>query len=336
MIIFTIATTIIMYLISKKPLKLILTTLIPVFIFSLSIFFISRNWLTIDQSVRIHFATDFIGLPALFGFYILSLSFSFLLAWFYEKNEKNLIQPIFIGSGISFLFIVLTWVGSDIQLIFMGPQRYLTVPTIGSSLLIASLIVLLFNKLRRVAFMKNFAWLTFSLLIPIILINFNISRDFFTYELNNVGMDGAEQTRMKNKFWSLDPELSRDETSFFYFDESADQDNNYFNESTVLAGFEDWIQFDRGKLLVVNRPNPGMIRTNLQCPEHTHQNCINILKEGLKMENGQLGIWYKDPIRGNVPNFYKLNNFYAFRFINKDLVNITQDVLGELNVDSLH
>lgn len=332
MTIFTIATTVIMYLISKKPLRLILTTLIPVFIFSLAIFFISRNWLTIDQSARIHFDTDFIGLPALFGFYVLSLSFSLFPAWFYDKNENILIQPIFIGSGISFLFIVLTWIGSDIQLVFMGTQRYLTVPAIGSSLFIASLIVLLFNKLRRVVFMKDLAWLTFLLLIPVILINFNISKEFFDYELNEAGMDGVEQARMKNKFWSLVPKLSRDETSLFYFDESADKDNDYFNESTILAGFEDWIQFDRGELLIANRPNPGMIRTNLQCPEHTHQNCINILKEGLKVENGQLGIWYKDPIRGNIPHFYKLSNFYSFRFVNKDLNNITEEVLKELNL----
>lgn len=333
MTIFAIATIVIMYLISKKPLKLILTTLIPVFVFGLAIFLTARNWLTINQSVRIHFDTNFIGAPALFGFYILSLSFSFFLAWLQDKNERNLLAPLIIGSGVSFLFVVFTWIGSDIQLVFMGPQRYLTIPAIGSSLFTASLIVLVFSKLRKLVFMKNFAWLTFFLLIPVIIINFNISNEFFSYELTTVGMRGVEQTRMKNKFWSLVPKVSNNEESLFYFDETVDKGNGYFNESTILAGFEDWTQFDHGRLLVVNRPNPGMLRTNVQCPEHTHESCIKILKDGLDVVHEERGIWYKDVIRGQTePRFYKLSNFYAMRFVNKDIIDIKKKVLEELEV----
>lgn len=333
MIIFTISTSILMYLISKNPLKLILMILIPVFIFSTAIFLMARNWLTIDQSVRIHFDTSFIGLPALFGFYILALSFSFFLVWREEKGKSNLLAPLFIGPGISFLFIVLTWIGSDIQLVFMGPQRYLTAPAIGSSLFIASLIVLIFSKLRNLIFMKNFAWLTFLLLIPVFIINYNISQDFFSYELTTVGMRGVEQTRMKDKFWLLVPKMSNNEQSLFYFDETADKTNGYFDESTILAGFEDWTQFDKGRLVVVNRPDPGMIRTNVQCPEHTHQNCINMMREGLDTVNGERGIWYKDLIRGQTEQrFYKLSNLYALRFINKDIVDIKKEILADLNV----
>lgn len=336
MIIFSVITTMLMNLISKKPIRLILTTLIPVFFFGIIIFLSAQNWLTIDQSTRVHFDINFIGLPAFFGFYILSLSCSFFLVWLKDKNERILLTPFILGSAVSFLFIFFTWMASDVQIIFLGPQRYLTVPAIGASIFIAALIVLIFNKLRKSSLWKNFAFCTFLLLIPVIIINKNISNDFFSYELKSAGMEGKEQTRMKNKFWLLVPRMSINEVSLFYFDEAEDKQNGYFNESTILAGFEDWIQFDRGKSMVVNRPNPGMLRTNLQCPEHTHENCLKILKKGLDAVKGVTGIWYKDTIRGETePRFYKLDNFYAIRFVNKDMVDISQDVLAELEAENL-
>lgn len=335
MIIFIISTSILMCLISKKPLKLILITIIPVFFFGLMIFLSARNWLTIDQSARIHFDINFIGPPALFGFFILTLCFSFFLAWLKDKNERRLLLPFIIGSGVSFLFVFFTWVGSDVQLAFLGPQRYLTVPAIGSSIFISALVVLIFSKFRKFVFMGNFAWCFFLLLIPVFIINYNISKDFFKLELTSAGMRGVDQTRMKDKFWSLVPKMSKDEESLFYFDETADKQNGYFDESTIMAGFEDWIQFDHGKLIVVNRPNPGILRTNVQCPEHTYESCIKILKDGLGIVNGEKGVWYKDIARGQTEyRFYKLDNFYAIRFVNKDMIDIKKDVLTKLESEN--
>lgn len=328
--IFFIPTFFIMCLISKKPLKSILITLVPVFVFGFVIFIMTKNWSNIDPTIRIHFDPSFVGIPALFGFYILSLSFSLFLIWLKTDNKQNLLALIFTGSFASFLFVCFTWIGSDVQLLFMGPQRYLTAPAIGSSLFLAGLITLIYSQLKKNKLTEKLTWVSLFLIIPIILINVQVNKEFFDYELNVVGMDGVEQTRIKNKFWFLAPSISTTEASLFYFDETKDNQNGYFDESTIMAGFEDWIQFDLGKLLVVNRPNPGMMRTNIQCPEHTHENCMKILKEGFVIINGEKGIWYKDIIRSNHARFYKLSNFYALRFINKDLVDIRVEVLREI------
>lgn len=99
-----------------------------------------------------------------------------------------------------------------------------------------------------------------------------------------------------------------------------------------MAGFEYWTRLNRDGTLN-NFPAPGMMRTNLQCPEHTHENCLKMLSEGLTQQNGEKGVLYKDPIRGQTtPRFYKLSNFYAFRFVNKDIIDTRKEVINELNL----
>ena len=192
----------------------------------------------------------------------------------------------------------------------------------------------MFSKFRKFTKVRHFAPAILLITIPIIIINMKISKAFFDYELHDVGMDGAEQTRMKNEFWSIVPNMSNDERSLFYFDETADKENGYFDESTIIAGLESWALFDHGKNLIKERPEPGILRTNIQCPEISHESCIQFMRSSLTKVNGEEGILYADWVRyPDKPRFYKLENLYAFRFINKHLVNIKEEVLKELLIE---
>lgn len=302
-------------------------------IFYLICYLMYQNWVNIDSGKRVHFDPNLILSPAAFGFYIFLLSLSIFLIWFRKKDTHDYLVTLFIGPAFSLFFIFFTWIFSDTQLVFLGPQRYLTIPAIGSSLFLAGVIALVFNKLRENPLTKNFSPFALLITIPILFINTQITKDFFEYELNYAGMDGVEQTRMKSEFWSHVPTMSNTERSLFYFDETADQKNGYFNESTVLAGFEYWMMFDHGKTLIKERPEPGMLRTNVQCKEHTHKSCIDLLKSSLRIIDGEEGILYADSIRyPNKPRFYKLKNFYAFKFVDKHLLDIKEEVLKELNI----
>lgn len=324
-------TLIIMFFTSKQPLRWIAFVLGVEAIFYLLGYWMYKNWLFIDQSVRIHFDLNSVFTPAAFGFYVLILSLYIFLTSIKNKKTDKLLLVLSGGSLTAFLFIVLTWIYSDVQLLFMGPQRYLTTPAIGSSLFIAGVITLLFNKFRKFTKVRHFAPAILLITIPIIIINMKISKSFFNYELHDVGMDGVEQTRMKNEFWSIVPNMSNDERSLFYFDETADKYNGYFNESTVIAGLDSWALFDHGKILIKERPEPGILRTNIECPEVSHESCIHFMRSGLTIVNGEKGILYSDKVRyPDKQKFYKLKNFYAFRFINKHLVNIKEEVLKEL------
>ncbi|MBU1031640.1 hypothetical protein KKE03_01810 [Patescibacteria group bacterium] len=313
----------------KKPLKLSIMITTFVFIFGLIIYVLNVNWQNISPAVRIHFDANLMAMPAILGFYISVLAGFFTVKWLSSKDQK--LFPLVVGFSFSFLFILLTWLPSDLQLVFMGPQRYLSIPSIGTSLFISGFLVIIYDRIKSTKAIKNFAWAIFLLLIPFIIMNYKVTSIFFNYELTNAGLRGSEQIRMKSKFRQLVGKISQEERSLFYFDETADKESGYFDEGTVMAGFEFWTRVNMDGSLN-NFPDPGMMRTNIQCPEHTHQNCVDILKVGLRTEGGQLGIWYKDPIRGNKNNFYKISNFHAYRFINKDIVDIGEEVLKELGL----
>lgn len=316
-------------IIDRKSLKLVFGILAAVFIFGLMIYQLNVNWQHLITSVRIHFDPNLVALSSILGFYILVLNCALFIYWL--KNKDQILIPLILGITFSFLFIMLTWISSDILLIFMGPQRYLSIPSIGTSVFISGLLVIAFDRLKQVKFTKQISWIIFLLLVPLFIINYQIANKFFDLELNFAGVRGIDQTRMKNKLRLLMGEIDTQDKPLFYFDETQDRDNAYSNEGTVLAGFEYWTKFNNDGTLN-NFPEPGMIRSTRQCPEHTHLNCIKVLADGLGIDSGNKGIWYKDPIRGNIPNFYKLNNFYAYRFVNKDIINIREEVLRELGL----
>lgn len=320
---------IILYFISRKPLRWTLTVLSVLFLFGTIIYASFANWKYLNPQVRIHFDLSLTTIPALFGLSALLLS---LISFFEWRNSKKVeLLPLIIGPIFTMIFILLTWVASDLQLLFLGPQRYLSIPSMGTSLFISGLILLIFDRLKQTKFTRSFAWMAFLVLIPLFLINYSVAQEFFNYELSYAGMRGDEQTIMKNSFRDLTPNIDKLDSSLFYFDETADKDNGYFDESTVLAGFEFWTKFNRNGE-IDDFPYPGMLRTNVQCLEHTHLSCIKMLREGLTLKDGEMGILYKDEIRPQTGlRFYKLSNFYAFRFKSKQLFDIRKEVLEELN-----
>lgn len=313
----------------RKSFKFVFSILVAVFFFGLMIYELNMNWQHLVTSARIHFDQNFIAMPSIIGFYILLLSFIFFIKWL--KIRDLTLLPLSLGIGFAFLFILLTWISSDISLIFMGPQRYLSIPSIGTSIFISGLLVMVFERLKQIKFTKQFSWIIFLLLVPLFIINYQVANKFFNDELTFAGVRGNDQIRMKNKLRFLLGEINTQDKSLFYFDESQDHDNAYFNEGTVLAGFEYWTRFNNDGTLN-NFPEPGMIRTTRQCLEHTHLSCIKILQVGLVTENGDKGIRYIDSFRGNISNFYKLNNFHAYRFVNKDIIDIREEVLKELDL----
>lgn len=324
-----IMTVVLLMFICKRPLKLSTWITGLELIFGLIVYALYINWQNISPLTRIHFDPNLLVMPAIFGFYIISLGGLFIVKWMMSEDQKFL--PLIVGLSFAFLFVILTWIPSDLQLVFMGPQRYLSIPSIGTSLFISGLLAIIYDRIKRTKAIGNFAWVIFLLLIPFIVVNYNIASKFFDYELTHAGVRASEQIRMKSKFRQLIGKVNQEENSLFYFDESADRDNGYFDEGTVIAGFESWMRVNMDGSLN-NFPEPGMIRTNIQCPKHSHQNCLEILKAGLTVVNGQQGIWYKDPIRGNVPHFYKLENLYAVRFISKDMIDIKNEVLKDLEI----
>lgn len=322
-LLFTIIATFLSVFLSNKKRKFIVSTLILTFIFSIVIYILSTHQLYIPKMGKMHFDIATI-LPALLGSFMISLTIVLFKEWLHQGMENNLMITMIGGLTISMIFIVLTWVAADYILIFTGIHRYLTIPAIGSSIFVAGLITIIFKKLQSIKTTKVISYLVFLILIPIILFNSKIIGDYFNYELSYTGTDAAGHVRMKNKLWSYLGDISKTEPSIFYFDESADYDNGYFDETTIMAGFNYWMRF-RGSDIVDGKLTPALLRSNLVCQE-SRSMCLSKVKEFVTKQNGVKGILY-----GGV--FYERKNFYAFRFINKDIVDIRKEVVRAIELE---
>lgn len=311
------------FLLSKNPRRFILTTfvfLIPLLVAS---FYMATHRLSINPNLvdawgklRMYFDPGFVMPSALIGMFTMSLAGAFLLEWVNRKTRDNLTLTLFLGPLFAFFFIFLTWLPADLALVFTGIHRYLTIPAIGISLFLATIIVLIYEKMRSIKLLKPISLTIFLFLIPLLSIYNQSISNYFANELDTAGTRASEHIRMKGKLLSYIQNLSETDPSVFFFDESRDAFNSYFNETTVLAGFNFWIMF-RGDHILPIKP-PRLIRSYFLCGGNGKY-CPEKLKEAVVEKDGIHGLQF-DGI------FYKPENFYAFRFINKDLIDITGEI----------
>lgn len=320
---FVIMTSFLSIFLSKKRDKFIKSVLSKAVIFSLPIYFLSSHQLYIRDSVRMHFDVATI-VPALIGVFVIALIITLFKEWIDLGRKDNLIISMVGGILISLIFITLTWIVADYTLIFAGVHRYLTIPAIGSSFFIACLMTIIFRKLQSIKSTKFLSYSVFLVLVILIFFNAKVIGDYFNYELSYAGTDASGHIRMKNKLWSFLGSISKTEPSIFYFDESADHDNGYFDETTVMAGFNSWMRF-RGSEIVPEKLTPRLLRSNLMCPGERSM-CLSAVKELVILKEGEKGLLYNG-------EFFRKENFYAFRFINKDIVDIKPDILKIIELE---
>lgn len=317
-------------LISKKPSRFILISTILAIASGVVVYILASHQLSIDKALRLSFDPMFLK-PALIGMLFLSLTLSLLIEWISGAKKADYTLYLFLGSAVPFLFIFVTWLPSDYTLTFAGVHRYLAIPAIGSSFLIAALIALIYENLKKLKFIGNFSWLVLLIVIPIIQLNFSIVTKYFNQELNYSGMDGTQQKAMKSKLLSYLGDFDLKEPTLFYFDEQ-DHENGYFHETTIIAGFPAWVRF-RGKSKPLDGITPDYIRnadlgsqTNVFCTG-ANVNCLDKLKSYVTLQNGGKVILYK-----NVS--YPPSRFYAFRLKGKDVLDIKDEILQKIGISN--
>lgn len=309
---------------AKKKLFFIIQTLAVTYTLMLISFFIATHHLNIAPSLRMHFDPSFVMPPTLTGLFLISLSLSFLREWLIQGKKNILLLSLFAGPAMAFLFIFLTWIPSDVVLVFMGIHRYLTVASIGVALATASFLILIFDKLKTGSSTKHFSLFIFLILVPIFFVYTGAIAKYFDKELYSVGMNGADHQRMKGKLISNLTNFSETEPSAVYFDESQDSGNGYFNETTVMAGFDFWMMFRERKVLPA-KLTPLLVRSYYLCGG-TFSTCPEKLKEAIIIKNGVKGFMFSN-------KFFKVENFYAFRFKNRELSNIKPEIMQSLGFE---
>lgn len=301
-----IPTSIIIAFFSKKPLRFILIVfLITVFGGVFSYFgALGHQGALINQAVA--------------GFYILGLAVGFLMEYLESKN--NLYFGLFFGPFISFVFILTMWLTSGSMDTFKGIYRYLTIASIFSCLFLGNIIALLFKRIyRKSLFFKLLSLLPFLLLIQVIRLNIGEIKDYYDHSLA-IGYGWEDQNKMRQLLLPYYRNLSLGSPRIIYADIHTDAINTQYYSNTIYAGWDAWPMYFPG----VNF-KPGII------PYMAID--YSVLKSWVIKRDGTTGIFYPGTFLSYKPTFYRSENFFAIRFVNRNLIDITQEIKEELKLN---
>lgn len=261
---------------------------------------------------------------ASFGIYIFVVGFFTFSEWLGRKKDI-LLLTLTAGIVFSCIFLWSTWLILGHASVFnQATHRYLVMPSLGSSIFTAVLLVIFYDKYKQIKF-KGFKEVIIILILILLyqLSYREINRHFDS--LLAVGAGAKEQQFIqgriinalkKNNYNPFDPE-----PVLFYF-ESEDLHNTKFYEVTLDLGyFWYWVHLQRSL-------NPsgcvGSILSKKQLRESivTKDNQKGFIYDGICVEDR-----YKV---GQVKVFYDPENFYAFKLRDRDIFDIKKDLLKDL------
>ena len=321
-VIFSLIILILSLLIVKKPWRFFLLAFCLNFILEIMVFFIANHFLSLPKENRIIFDIPRIY-STFFGLLILILSFVYWIEWKIDGRKNHLILALWVGPVISFLFIVLTWVLASENLAFGGAQdHYLMIPSVGIYLFISALLVIFYERTKKV---KTILFMVFLpiFFLSIILFYFANRQLIYTY-FNSANLNGraaSGQIFLQSKFKEKIKQFNQTEPMLFYFDTSEIENGPFYTES-FLSSFPFWMRFQGTQLI------DG-------CSERIYLNEYKQLIPYIKEQDGQKGFFYKglcvENGKGGYKDiFYKPDNFYAFKLKNKDFIDIKKNLLKEL------
>lgn len=296
------------------------------FILEILVFFIATYYLTIPVESKVSFDAPRIY-STLFGLFILVLAFAYWIEWNIAGRKDNLLLALWVGPIVAFVFISLTWILAGVNLVFgQGAQdHYLMIPSAGTSIFIAGLFVLVYEKSgARFRWFKGITiLLMIIILIGLYLLNRNLIHSYFNH-VNANGRAATGQQLIQERFREKIKNIDLNKPALFYFDTSELSGDGPFYTEGLLSPLPFFMHFQGNDLV---------------------NGCFEVFYESkeklalfIKEENGEGGFVYRslcvqNGVGGYTEVLYKPENFYAFKLKNKDLIDIREDVLKELGVE---
>ncbi len=319
-IIYSILAILIGFLITKKPLFFILGIICVNVIFEiLSYFLITHIRGTVGPNVKGFLPISTYAI--FFGFFVISVAFSSLIIWLKSHRSNILLLSLFIGPIFSCVFLWGTWfIIGDILTYKEGIHWYLIIPPIGSSLFLASLMVIGFDKIKRIvnSYLKyTLIGFLFLIILFLYLISSREINTTFT-DLLQTGYKASDQEQMKSKLLSYIKEPLDKNPALFYFETPT---NQTFYPIFLLVGFEQTMLFRNWEVI---------------------NGCVGIIYDRSNLEKS---VAVKDGVKGfqvsslcvsnylaveRREEFFRLDNFYAFMLKDREVIDITPEVLERL------
>lgn len=301
-------------LVLHKPKWFILRSIFLNICFSILAFLAANNWIYLDSKVKAAVDPGTYFIPGMIGLFVLSTAISFFIEWL--KNRDNyLVLTLSLAPIFSLLYTFFTWILAGDNVIFMGVHGYLTIAALASSLYLAIIFYLAFQNLKfRLGITRGIAAIIMTAYFFMFLIFSAIQVDNYYADWLKNGYAASDQNRIQTSFWKeVGRGKSKDQSPILvYLDTSAD-DGYYYGSSFV---------WDIHPLLAVEKDLPFV----------PGGHCLSMIKhidlDKLRMEEVGDQKMIVQTTCGE--RFYKLENFYAFKFIDRELVPIKSEIIKQV------
>lgn len=206
----------------------------------------------------------------------------------------------------------MTWVLTDVNSIFLGVHPYLNIPSLGTSIFLAIFLYLIYKRLN----LRVSKIILITCLIIFYLISAKNIEQYFSYWLKN-GFAAADQRRMLDTFWKeigRDKQYSIDNPALIYLDGFLDPANGMYYENAFVWRLPAFLLIETGKTLA-------------GCDLFMYK--VDIKEIKVKTVNDKKVIT-QDRCGSNL--IYPLENFYAFKLINRDIIPNRLEVLKKIGI----
>ena len=162
------------------------------------------------------------------------------------------------------------------------------------------------------------SFLPYLFLIQIVRLNISEIENYYYYSFAS-GYGWEEQNKMRQLLLPYYQNLSLDNPRIIYADIHTDAVNTQYYSNTIYAGWDAWPMY---------WPNVGFKPNIIPYLAIDY----STLKSWVTKRDGKAGIFYPYSFLSYRPTFYKSENFFAVRFVDRKLIDITDQVKEELKL----
>ncbi|MDO8639229.1 MAG: hypothetical protein Q7R43_06650 [Candidatus Daviesbacteria bacterium] len=322
-------TFILALIISQKPKRFTLFTFILNCFFLILIYIFSTHYLFIPKELALPYngTLDFATLTAILGAYIIAIALVTGFEWYKTGMKDRILLLVFISPLLSLAFICATWLSIGKHFSYEGSvHRYLTVPAVGMSIFISSILILLFKKIqisKRTAIIYSFVLLAFL----IYLLSFSYTGNQYFKMIKSLGEDMAAQKHIQEIFFNT-PAAKRDNLLLYYEPRLKTDEDRYWYTALNYGRIILWLYLQK----------------YYHSPDRNVNGCLawvdngfNEFKKIYKYSNHQAtfnvinAFCTKNSILDHGTLTFYQDDFFAFTLKGDQVVDITKEVLERLH-----
>ena len=260
--------------------------------------------------------------PTLTGVFIILISILSLWRFFSLKTKDPLLMALAAGPIIALWFITYTWYLANVALSFRPEHSYLTIPALGISLWLATLMVILSRANFRI--LPNSKALVCLILLMFFVVDYKEIREYWQNRVLSRGWGAATQdllfhqaeaTLKKRQFNITKP-------TFIYFDVSQDSKNAEIYDQGFISHIFYRIRYQNNQLqggcMIITAEDIESLRQKI-IVESSNRLVYNV-------------IHYRciSPKAGDITDHsgpFIAEQIYAFRLKDLKVIDITDEVL---------